>query len=288
MDRQHGVVARRQLLDIGLSARAIEHRLATGRLHVKTRGVYVVGRPEVSRKGRWMAAVLACGPDAVLSHGSAAALWGVGKEHGGRIDVSLPFQAFNQPSEIRAHRRYGLRPEDIRDRDCIPVTSPVRTLLDVATRMDDARLERAVNEADRLNLIDPETLHSALGSYRGERGVRRLRTLLDRRTFRLTDSELERRFLRLVESAGLPPPTTQQRVNGFKVDFWWPDLGLIVETDGLRYHRTPGQQTRDRVRDQAHAAAGMTPLRFTHAQVRFEPDHVRSTLIGVARRIRER
>jgi very-short-patch-repair endonuclease len=111
--------------------------------------------------------------------------------------------------------------------------------------------------------------------------VGRLRALLDRRTFRLTDSELESRFLRIVDSAGFPRPLTRQRLNGFRVDFFWPDLALVVETDGLRYHRTPAQQGRDKVRDQAHAAAGLFPLRFTHEQVRYEPDYVRRTLEGV-------
>src|SRR5207244_8105368 len=108
-----------------------------------------------------------------------------------------------------------------------------------------------------------------------------LRDVLDLRTFTLTDSELERRFLRIVRRAGLPPPLTQFHVNGFRVNFFWPDIGLVVETDGLRYHRTPAQQARDRVRDQTHAAAGLTTLRFTHAQVRFEPDRVRRTLLAV-------
>ena len=101
----------------------------------------------------------------------------------------------------------------------------------------------------------------------------------------LTDSELERRFLPIARRAGLPPPQTGRPVNGFKADFFWPELGLVVETDGLRYHRTPIQQTRDRVRDQAHAAAGLTPLRFTHTQVAYEPDHVEGTLRAVARRL---
>jgi very-short-patch-repair endonuclease len=113
-----------------------------------------------------------------------------------------------------------------------------------------------------------------------------LRETLDRRTFTLTDSELERRFLPLARQAGLPQPQTGRYVSGFKVDFYWPDLALVVETDGLRYHRTPAQQARNRMRDQAHVAAGLTPLRFTHAQVRFEPDHVRVTLAAVARRLR--
>jgi very-short-patch-repair endonuclease len=106
--------------------------------------------------------------------------------------------------------------------------------------------------------------------------------ILDRRTFALTDSELERRFLRLVRRAGLPVPKTQQRVAGFRVDFFWPELRLVVETDGLLYHRTATQQSRDRVRDQALVAADFVVLRFTHAQVTYEPDHVVATLRAVA------
>jgi very-short-patch-repair endonuclease len=106
--------------------------------------------------------------------------------------------------------------------------------------------------------------------------------------FRLTDSELERRFLRLVRSAGLPTPQTGRLVSGFRVDFFWPALGLVVETDGLRYHRTPAEQTRDRLRDQAHTAAGLVPLRFTHAQIRFEPDYVVEILRRVTRRLLEK
>jgi very-short-patch-repair endonuclease len=112
-----------------------------------------------------------------------------------------------------------------------------------------------------------------------------MRTTLDRRTFTLTDSRLEIRFLPLAHKAGLPRPQTGCWVNGFKVDFYWPDLGLVVETDGLRYHRTPAQQARDRLRDHAHAAAGLTSLRFSRAQVVFEPAHVQATLAAVARRL---
>ena len=114
----------------------------------------------------------------------------------------------------------------------------------------------------------------------------KLRTLLDRRTFTLTDSELERRLLRIVDRAGLPRPLTGEWVNGFEVDFFWPALGLVVETDGLRYHRTPAQQARDRLRDQAHTVAGLTPLRHTRAQIRFEPGYVEATLGRVVARLR--
>jgi very-short-patch-repair endonuclease len=148
------------------------------------------------------------------------------------------------------------------------------------------QLERAIVEADKRDLIDPESLRSGLAAFAGQPGVRVLRETLDRQTFTITDSELERRFLPLARDAGLPTPLTQQQVNGFRVDFFWPELGLLVETDGLRYHRTPAQQAHDRLRDQTHSAAGLTPLRFTRAQVRYDPDHVRKTLAAVADRLR--
>jgi very-short-patch-repair endonuclease len=160
-------------------------------------------------------------------------------------------------------------------------------LLDVATHLPLGGLESAVNEADKLDLIEPEQLRAELDIRAGQHGVRPLRDLLDRATFALTDSELERRFLEVVRGTGLGLPRTQAQVNGFRVDFYWPSLGLVVETDGLRYHRTPAQQARDRIRDQAHSAAGLTHLRFTHWQVRHQPQYVAATLRTVARRIRD-
>ncbi len=159
----------------------------------------------------------------------------------------------------------------------------MQTLIDLALRLDRRGIERAVNEADKYDLVGPPELRQALDRRQGEPGVARLRTILDRRTFRLTKEELlERRFLPLARKAGLPVPLTGQRVNDFEVDFYWPDLGLVVETDGLRYHRTPAEQARDRLRDQAHTAAGLTQLRFTHEQVRYEPDHVVRILAATA------
>jgi very-short-patch-repair endonuclease len=179
----------------------------------------------------------------------------------------------------------GLRAGDVTVCESIPVTSPVQTLIDVACGLGSAALERAIDEADRLDLVDPETLLGALDSYPARQGVGRLRALLGGQVFRLTDSELERRFLGLASGAGLPVPLTRQRVNGFRVDFFWPELGLVVETDGLRYHRTAAQQARDRERDQAHTEAGLTALRFTHAQVFREPGRVRRTLATVVSRL---
>lgn len=283
--RQHGVVARRQLLALGLGPQAIKHRLASGRLHSVSRGVYAVGRPGLTRRGRWMAAVLGSGTSATLSHASAAALWGFGASEPFGIELSVPRRSGPQRRGIHVHRRASLIGADITRNDGIPVTSPICTLVDLAVRLGPRRLEAAVNEAVKLGLTDPEALRTALEAFRSRPGVALIRETLDRRTFVVTDSELERRFLPLAREAGLPQPETGRRVNGFRVDFHWPTLGLVVETDGLRYHSTPAQQARDRVRDQAHAAAGLTSLRFTHAQVRFAPDHVTRTLKQVAGRL---
>ena len=282
--KQHGVVSRRQLLELGLSRRAIEHRLARGRLHLVRRGVYAVGRREISRHGGWMAAILAVGPQAVLSHRSAGALLGICSE-GRHVEVSASSSSPTRHRGIRLHRRTTLSEADHTRHGGIPVTTPLVTLLDLATTLDDSSLERAVGEADKLGHVDPDTLRARLEDHAGRPGVGRLRALLDRDRFRLTDSELERRFLALARASGLPLPLTQQWLNGFRVDFYWPDLGLVVETDGLRYHRTPAQQARDGRRDQAHASAGLMPLRFSHAQVRYAPEEVRGTLASVATRL---
>jgi hypothetical protein len=232
-----------------------------------------------------MAAVLACAPVAVLSHQSAAALWGIHNERRGDIHVSVPRWTGHRQAGILAHRRKTLRTKDVTRRHNIPVTAPILTLIDLATCIPAGPLEAAINEADKLDRVDPLTLRLALDQHRGRRGTRPLRAILDRGTFVLTDSQLERYFLPIAARAGLPVPQTQRHVNGFRVDFYWPDLGLVVETDGLRYHRTAQEQARDRLRDQAHTAAGLTHLRFPHWQVRHDPKHVERTLRTVARRL---
>jgi very-short-patch-repair endonuclease len=158
----------------------------------------------------------------------------------------------------------------------------VQTLVDLSTELPPSGVERAVNEVDKRDLIDPETLREELDGYMGEPGAKTLCSLLDNRTFRLSDSDLEILFRPIAMEAGLPLPLTKQVVNGFEVDFFWPDLGLVVETDGLRYHRTPSSQTRDARRDRAHTLAGMTPLRFTHYEIKYESPRVRSELQRIA------
>jgi len=190
----------------------------------------------------------------------------------------------NRPG-IAAHRPVHLDPADTTRRQGIPVTRPARTLVDMAPRLSERQLEAAVNRADKLDLIDPERLLRYAGALPGSPGAAALRALLDRQSFRLTDSALERLFLRLVRKAGMPVPDTQVRLNGYIVDFHWRGLGLVVETDGLRYHRTASTQTRDAQRDRAHAAAGLTTVRFTHHEVRHEPDKVAAELARVVVRL---
>jgi very-short-patch-repair endonuclease len=276
--RQHGIVTRQQLLALGFTKRAIERRIERGRLHLVAHGVYAVGWPRLTPKRRWMAAVLACGEDAALSHSSAAAYWGIGKEQPGVIDVSVRRRCELRRPGLRVRGRPSLRPDEVVVRDDIPVTNVVRTLVDLAAEFPPLKVERSVNEADKYDLIEPEALRGALDDYSGEPGVKPLRKLLDKRTFRLSDSDLEVLFRPIAMEAGLPLPLTKQVVNGFEVDFFWPNLRLVVETDGLRYHRTPSTQARDARRDRAHVLAGMTPLRFTHYEIKYESNLVRSEL----------
>ncbi len=190
---------------------------------------------------------------------------------GGRIEVVIPARCARRISGLRVHRSNIPAAHQIEHKG-IPGVSVVVALLQIAPRLSLGELERAINQADKKDLIDPQTLRAELDAFAGVVGVRPLREALDRRTYAMSRSELERRFRPIARRAGLPMPQTCVMRNGWEVDFLWPDLGLVVETDGLRYHRTPAEQHRDRRRDQAHLAAGDTPVRFTHGQVRYEPE----------------
>lgn len=278
------MVTRAQLLSLGLGPDSIKHRISKGRLHPLWRGIYAVGRPEVEQKGRWMAAVLSCGPGALLSHRSAAALWGLVRTAPEReIHVVIPRQAVRRRPGIRVHRRTDLSPEHRRKVAGIPLTDPVSTLVDLAWSVPEWQVERAINEADRLGLVDPETLRATIETLPRRPGMVCLRRLLG--CDALTDSGLERKFLALVRAAGLPRPETQAWVSGYRVDFYWPRIRLVAEADGWRHHRTPGEQATDHRRDQAHTAAGLTPLRFAESQIRYAPEEVTRRLTAVAKRL---
>ncbi len=231
-----------------------------------------------------MAAVLACGGPgiAALSHSSAAALFKIGRELEGRVEVTRTLPGPIRVQGVKVHRRPALREGWYGFYERIPVTSPVQTLIDLATRHGTAAMERSINEADVLGLVRTDDLREALDLHAGEPGVAKLRRIIDIRTFRYTRTELERAFLPLAREARLPVPKTSVHVTGHEVDFYFPGLGLVIETDGLTYHRTPAEQAADRKRDQDHSAAGLFPLRFTHGQIKFEPDHVVRTLRATA------
>jgi hypothetical protein len=200
--RQHGVLTRSDLLGLGFSSEAIKHRVRTGRLHPIVRGVYAVGRPRLSREGRWMAAVLACGPGAALSHRSAAALWRFGEDHRDYIDVTVMRKSETRLRGIRCHRRPTLPLSAVTTCQNIPLTQPVQTFLDLATVTGPKGLERAINEADKRDVIDPDALRRVLDDHAGDPGVRPLRHILDKHTFRLSDDELELLFRPLAAAAG--------------------------------------------------------------------------------------
>jgi very-short-patch-repair endonuclease len=281
--RQHWVVTRQQLLRLGLTSEAVDWRIERGRLHPIYAGVYAVGRPSLTREGHFIAAVLASGQGAALSHASAAVLWEILPSHGGPLHVTVASGHPQRPG-ITIHRR---RSFEVTKHRGIPVTTVACTIADVAGDLPDEELERAINEAANRDLTDPERLRDAIAEMGARPGARRVLRLLDRDTYVVTDTRLEQHLLRIARRAGLPPPSAQHRLPGGRVDLHWPGLGLIIEADSLRYHRTPAQQRADRLRDQRNAAAGLVTLRFTHWQVFREEAHVEAIVRQVARRAAE-
>ena len=198
--RQYGRVSHAQLIELGIGRDAIKHRVATGRLHPVGRGVYAVGRRDNSREGRWMTAILTCGLRAVLSHGSALAFWGLGSERRGLVEVSVPLNVRPRHRRLIVHRRSVPLSDESIERFGIPVTSPGLTLIDVALRLGSRGLEAAINEADTSGLVTPDGVRATAERHSRIPGSRLVRNVLGRQTFRLMDSELERRFLRLAGS----------------------------------------------------------------------------------------
>lgn len=275
--RQEGVITRGQLLALGFTGRAVDWRLHSGRLFVLHPGVYAVGRRELTRDGHLTAALLAAGEGAALSHRTAAEVWGI-RPKAGAIEISVPASRNPRVKGILIHRRARI---EITSRSALVLTTPTQTVADIAPRLSDEQLERTVDEAINRDLVDPDRLRRDLASMPG---TRRLRALLEDQAFVVTDTILEQRMAKIAARAGLPPPLTQATVNGYRVDFFWPNLGIVVEADSLRFHRTARQQATDRRRDQAHATAGLTPLRFSHYQIVHQPGLVAATLRAVAQR----
>jgi very-short-patch-repair endonuclease len=279
-ERQHGVVATRQLAALGLSQRGVSHRAAAGRLHRVHRGVYAVGHPVLTVNGRRMAAVLAAGPGAVLSHASAAALWEIRPSAAARIDVSVRSKGGRgKRPGLRLHRATRLLDDEITEHQGIRVTTPARTLLDLASSVPRRALERALDEAEIRDLYDRRALEAIAQAHQGERGARRLNEALDiDGDPTLTDSELEELMLALCDEHGIERPRPRAWVAGLRVDFVFQTSRLVIETDSWAYHRTRRAFERDRERDAILARAGYRTLRFTHRQLTREPALVAETI----------
>jgi len=260
---QFGVVARWQLLSVGASRRAIEHRIATGRLHRLHDGVYAVGHAVVSLHGRWLAGVLAAGSGATLTHRAAAALLGVRASR--LVEVTAPRQ--RTIAGVITHR--GAVAEDELTMDGpIPVTTVARTLIDLAAVVPARQLARAVREAETKRLGGELPLAELVDRHRGRRGMAALRAVLESgRVVLATRSELEERFLDLIDRAGLPRPVVNALVEGFECDCVWPQQRVIVELDGHAFHSTRAAYERDRRRDRALSAAGWRVIRVTWSEL---------------------
>lgn len=269
--RQHGVVTRRQLLGAGVSRGVIDRRLRSERLRPLHRGVYLVG-PILPPLAREMAACLACGPTAVLSHRSAAAVWGFVRPGRRRaFDVSIRPGGGTRRPGIAIHRPEGVEADERTVFEGVPITTPARTLYDVARMLRPKALERAISEALACGRITPEELVAVGRRYAGRPGGRRLVEALGEDGPRLTRSEAEARFLRLLRRAGLPLPLVNRVVAGYEVDFHWPKKGLVVEVDGFAYHGSRRSFEGDRARDADLSRSGLRVVRVTWKQLVNEP-----------------
>jgi predicted transcriptional regulator of viral defense system len=280
--RQHGVVARRQLLAAGFASGAIERRLARGSLHPLHRGVYAVGHTVLTRQARWLAAVLASGAGAVLSHRSAATLWALGGWARRLVEVTVPRAQRARPGiELR---RGPLPDDEWTVRDGIPVTTVPRTLFDLAAVTDARTLERAIAEAEVRRLHDPLSLAEIAARHPRRPGAATVRAVLaaERLGSGVTRSALEERFLALVDAAALPRPETNAHVpcrDGLvEVDCIWRAQRAIVELDGHAFHSSRAAYERDRARDRGLVAAGWHVARVTWLQLEREPDAVAADL----------
>ncbi len=266
--RQLGLITTRQLLACGLNSPAISRRVKSGLLIRVHAGVYMVA-PALGLPGaRELAAVLAMGESALISHRSAVGLWRLGSAAVPGVDVTLVGSGRRSRAGIRVHRVADLPADERRMKDGIPVTSPARALLDFASQAPAWELEQAIAEAYVLELTTERKLRDILERHPRRAGAAALRAELERdRGPALTRSEAERLMIALLREAGLPEPLTNHAVAGFEADFCWPEHRLIVEVDGYLFHGHRRAFERDRKRDAAHTLAGYRVIRITWRQL---------------------
>lgn len=282
--RQHGVVSLAQLRELGLASSTVRSRALAGRLHRVHRGVYAVGHSRLTAEGRYLAAVLACGDGAALSHRSAGAHRGLRRSSRAAIDVIAPGRRGRARAGIDVHSGATLEPQDVTIVGGIPCTSVARTLLDLAGVLDRQALQRAIAEAEVQRVFDRAAVEEVLCRARGRRSARLLQAALaayDPGAER-SRSDTERRLLEICRAAGLPRPLVNAPIelDGERVeaDFVWPRQRLVVETDGWRTHGTRRAFERDRRRDRRLLLARWRVVRFSARQVSDDAAEVAQTL----------
>jgi len=269
-ERQHGVVSVWQMAQLGYSKDDVGHGLSTGRLHGIHRAAYAIGHAGISREGQCLAAVLSCGDGALLSHKSAAWLWGLTSRFVTPVEVTAASPRLTRTA-IRVHSAEALVPEDRAASGGIPVTGVPRTLLDFAA-VDPWYLGRALDNGRRLGLLDLIDIDALIKRSRGFRGVARLReALILHRPGAFTRSDVERRFLDLVRRAGLPTPLTNLFVEGYELDAYWAAERFAVELDTYDYHGSPTAFEEDRLRQENLKLAGIEMTRITGVRMNREP-----------------
>jgi Transcriptional regulator, AbiEi antitoxin/Protein of unknown function (DUF559) len=290
-ERQHGLITLSQLQFLGLGRSGVSRRVRSGRLYRIHRGVYAVGRPHLTQRGHWMAAVLACGPRAALSHRSAAALHAIRPDNRAKTDVTLPSPSARSRATIDVHTSLTLGSRDVTTVDGIPCTTVARTLVDLGDVVSRREVERAVDQAETLRVFDGKAVHEALERAGPRRGPGVLRSVLESyEEPTLTRRQLEERFLALCRSASLPSPAVNAWITlddgvAYQADFLWRSHKLIAETDGRDVHTTRKAFEHDRLRDQRLTLAGFTVVRFTWRQVADEPHRVSEALKSLLARL---
>jgi len=271
--RQHGVVTRRQLRSAGLSPDAINNRLQTGRLHRLHRGVYLLGHRSASQHAHEIAAVLASGPEAALSHRGAAHTWDLllYQAQSRMHDVTVPARNPNTRSGVRLHRVSVLDRRDVTSYRRISIVTPARALLDLAAIVPERELERALAQAYAKRKASPSAVEAVLLRNGRRAGTGALRQLLQASSSpALTRSEAEERLLE-IRRTGLPQPHTNQRLGPYEVDFLWRAKRLVVEVDGFQCHSSRIAFERDRLRDAELQSHGYRVMRVTWNQIVEQP-----------------
>jgi len=280
--QQHGVVGRRQLLELGIGRRTLEQWLRAGRLHRLHREAFAVGHARVNQRGRWLAAVLACDEGALLSHRSAAALWGLTRQRNTVVDVTgRGGRQFRPGREGICLHRGCIHDGEATKRAGIPITTVARTLFDLAEVVDFQQLRRAWEEADRLGLLELKAVERVCDLGYGRHALRPIRPLLaEARAPVMTRSPLEDRFAEFCREhlADLPAPLTNISILDHEVDAYWPSHRLVVEMDSWEFHSHRAAFESDRARDAAMQAAGYRVIRLTHRQLKTEARRIATQL----------